>query len=531
MIVCDVHGTGTNSVLILAEPFKAKSDQALDRALVRGGLKFEDFTVATIPWDIQDGVEFDQLMSTLKPRAVVALGGRPLSHLLPDCPTGIMAARGYTFWSARYDCWIIPTLHPLFAGRGKTAFYQVILHDIQHAVVVARDGHSFASPNYCLDPSPKQAESWVVDYEAHLKSHPGCYLSTDIETPDKDSDEEELALEDSVSYLILRCGYSYAGKSALSIPWGGEYTAIHERLLRNTGAKLFWNGSFDRPRIEANGIVIAGKIYDGMDAWHVLNSDLKKSLGFVAPFFCHDQPQWKHLSDSKPAYYNAVDADVAGRIMNGVMEELRKHDLLKVYEEFIVDMDPVFHHMSKRGMPVDHAIRVDSSRRLIRERDDIRSRLSKLVPAEILNLQPKNGYAKTPVDTTGLVEVTFNGIPHKYCPGCGERDVKPNHFKSRQRLLCERCGAKWSISHIKPRKAGNPCEGAGFQEVETNPCVGREAIIELEGEKRWAKQLPFVPSTDGVLRYNVHLKRPNIVTGRGADRKETTDEKAIKKLI
>ncbi len=268
-----------------------------------------------------------------------------------------------------------------------------------------------------------------------------------------------------------------------------------------------------------------------MDAWHVLNSDLKKSLGFVSPFFCHHQQMWKHESGNQPAYYNAVDAATAGMNMRGTLKLLKQHGMWDIYNEFICELDPVFSAMTRAGMPVDLAQRVDSSKKLITRRDHVRTTIESIIPQEIKVLKPPNGYVRPPADTNGMVEVIFNAIVHQECSNCGERDPKKSHFKSTLTKSCTRCGGKWTAAHIKPKRKGNNCEGAEFSETQLNPCVGASSISVSEGEKRWARVEPFKASTKGVQRYQKHFKHPLIYAGKGADKKVTTDEKAIKKLI
>jgi len=43
--------------------------------------------------------------------------------------------------------------------------------------------------------------------------------------------------------------------------------------------------------------------------------------------------------------------------------------------------------------------------------------------------------------------------------------------------------------------------------------------------------LHYTPSTKGILNYQAAKKHPVIYVGKGDDRKATTDEKALKKLI
>jgi hypothetical protein len=68
-----------------------------------------------------------------------------------------------------------------------------------------------------------------------------------------------------------------------------------------------------------------------MECWRgtSLNTALPKGLGFVAPFYARRSPMWKHLSDDQPAFYNAVDADMALQCWLGIRRDLKKGDLYR----------------------------------------------------------------------------------------------------------------------------------------------------------------------------------------------------------
>ena len=561
---------GTNGVLLVGEalgaseaevglPFQGKAGQALDKMLARGGLNRADFSISnaiwcqppsnklTGEWYAKDSLRhcspnLDGVIDSIRPRVIVCLGATAFSRVLPEVANtpgvGLLdskrhkGARGYVFWSDRYSCWVIPTCHPSFIARGKTAWAQVLIHDVQRAVEISAAGaYAYSNPDYALDPSPMGAMAWAYEFEKYALDHPDLYLSCDIETPEKGADEEELDLEECSDYIILRVGYSFRDNHALSIPWGGAYSAVHARLLGHACQKCWWNGAYDQPRLLANGAIINGTSHDGLDAWHVLNSDLKKSLNFVTPFFCPGQKMWKHLSGSEPAYYNACDADAAGQNMRGTVKLLKQHGMWKVYEEFIAELDPVFSAMTRAGMPIDRALRVESSKQLISRRTEVRNAIEALVPIEIHNVTPKEGYKREPTDKTGLQLFTFNGVRNVYCGRCDAPTPTKAHFASYKRKLCPTCGGKWTAGHAKARRKGNPCAGTTPELSETNPCAGANAIERLDGEQRWARVQPFVASTKGIMRYQQYRKHPLIMIGRGEERKATTDIKAINTLI
>lgn len=556
--VCLVGEAGGEDESLIGLPFQGKSGAALDKMLIRGGMNRSDFNVANVlscrppdnklagMWYAEDvtnhcAPHLDGVISATNPRVIVTLGVTAFRRVIPEIANqhgvGLLdskkhkGARGYVFWSTKYNCWVIPTVHPAFVVRGKTAWTQVIIYDVQRATEIARDGYEYDKVDYLLDPAPYEALKWVAEFEEHLRQTPDTILSCDIETPLKGANEEELDLEDGSDYVVLRCGYSYKDKHGLSIPWDGPYRIIHERLLGANCVHTWWNGSFDIPRVIAQDIQIGGINRDAMDQWHVLNSDLNKSLGFVTPFFRTGQPMWKHLGHDRPAYYNCVDADVAGSNSRGTIALLKKHELWKVYKEFVEELDPVYSAMTKAGMPVDKEIRIASSKKLIERRNEVREKIEALAPIEIKNLSPKAGYIREPANKDGLQEFVFNGIKNNYCGHCGLKSPAKGHFKSKLLKQCSICLKKWIAKHTVQNKKGNPCFGAECITTETNGCSTAQTVERVDGETRWARIEPFVASQKGILRYQLYNKHPYIYVGKGSDKKPTTDEKAIKKLI
>lgn len=530
------------------QPFTGRLGEQLIKQMQRGGMNLDDFRVTNVlscappkgqldgQWYMREVVDhcrpnLDAEVNAFKPKCIVALGNTAMRWFIPDMPVDIIKAMGYVFWSDRYQTWVLPTIQPSWIIRGKTAYAQCLIHSLQRAVEIAQHGYAYDTFDYTLDCTPAEAHKWVDEFEVYAVDHTDLYLSTDIETPGKDADEEDLDLEDGSDYVILRCGYSYKKGHALSIPWGGPFQQVHERLLKNQSQKLWWNSSYDVPRILSQGITINGTSHDGLDAWHVLNSDLKKSLGFVTPFFYHGMPMWKHSSSRQPAWYNAADADAAGVNMRGTVELLKKHGMWQVYNEYICELDPVFSTMTRAGMPVDKAIRIQSAKLLGEKRDVVRQKIESVVPKEVKAFSPKAGYIREPQDKTGLSQIVLNGVRKEYCSSCGLEAPKKAHFKARQGKFCSICGGKYTPTHVKPKRNGNNCETAGCVLRELNACATATVEVRLEGETRWARLLPFVTSTKNILKYQQFRKHPIITVGKGEDRKVTTDIKAINKLI
>lgn len=387
---------------------------------------------------------------------------------------GILSIRGYVAPGPN-GTYVIPTVHPSYIQRGQSKWSAAFINDLQKAVELARGGYPPQFTDYLLDPSPAAAYKWALDYRAALDRDGDLKLAFDIETPGKDDEEEDLDVGEGTdkTWFIWRIGFSYKGLSALSVPWEPPFFPAIKTLLGSSGQKVVWNAGFDVPRIRRAGIPIHGLIHDGMVAWHILHSDLPKSLKFVATFTCPWQPAWKHLSGSKPAFYNATDADVEWRAMECIESELRKSNLWDVYQRDVLDLDPVLQHMQRVGMPVDLTIRSDRANRLDERLQVTKQEMAASVPPEARRIE--HVYATTPKILDGL-----DSRP-------GTRDIG----------VCSTCGV------LKPRKDH-------FKRFvkKSNPCAGGHVELCTVEVTEYYRFADFTPSRDQLIRYHNHLNRP-----------------------
>jgi uracil-DNA glycosylase family 4 len=301
-------------------PFSGRAGFLLDKLVRHAGLDRQGFGITNAvscrpPDNKLSGMPYEQqavyecrerhllplLRSYQTQRPVlVPMGAVALSSLLGR--KDIIDARGYV-WEHPLGS-VYPTVHPSYIMRGNGNYGTVFIHDLQQAVEFGARGFVPAPTYYTLDPTPAEALSWASAYEEALAADPqGVYLAFDIETPYEDELKEDGSLEDEDStYVILRISFSYRNHHALSIPWHGSYLPAISRLLGSEGPKVVWNASFDCPRIRAHAVAINGPLHDGMVAWHVLESDLPKSLRFVSSMLLPNQPPWKHLAASQPSF-------------------------------------------------------------------------------------------------------------------------------------------------------------------------------------------------------------------------------------
>ncbi len=414
-------------------------------------------------------------------------------------PGHLLKERGYLRpWNGHH---LIPTVHPWFIQRGGAKWSAAFINDVQKAAHISEHGVPLEFQQYLLDPSPMGAYQWAQDYITHLNQHPDTQLAFDIETPGKPDDEDELDLADDLpdrTWNIERIGFSYLPHQALSIPWGGPYQAAISLVLGSIGDKIVWNAGFDVPRVRRAGTVINGTIHDGMVMWHILHSDQPKRLAHVATFTCPTQPAWKHLSGSRPAYYNATDADVELRSVQVITGGLHRAGLWDVYQRDVLDLQPVLDHMQSAGVPVDAGIRYDRAVKLADAQRDTRGRLEELFPLATRKID--HIYVKDPKDKHGLLSRPGTRSTTR-CSICGIERPRKDHFKRFVKKL-------------------NPCADGHVEEFE-------KAVEE------WYRLAEFSPSRDQLIRYHQQLKRPlpTAWEPRTRERKVKFDEERVKGLI
>lgn len=497
-------------------PFIGRAGFRLTRLLEWAGLDRSRFDIWNTVWcrpphNQLEGMDYAQAAITHcrqhhwdrligRARVLVPMGNVALNAL--NGQKGILKLRGY-ITPGPQETHLVPTVHPSFIQRGQSKYSAAFIHDVQKAVTLAEDGMQFYPKQYVIDPPAEVALQWAHTYTAYLAAHPTVRVAYDIETPYKSDDEEDLG-RDWRDNFIWRIGFSYQRNEALTVPWTPPYIPAIRHILESEGEKVVWNAGFDTPIIRSNGVEVRGMIHDGMVAWHILHSDLPKKLEFVATFTCPYQSAWKHLSGRSPGLYNCTDADVECQSMEVIEAELRKVGLWEVYERDVVQLEPILTHMHHAGMPIDAEVRQDRAGKLAEKQQALIREAEASVPHETRNWSPKDGYKKSPKDTTGLITVRVEDTVRR-CSFCGVVSPPKSHFKTYKRLTAKR-----------PQ---NPCHEAGIQ-------TQREVV------ERYARLTPFKISREQLVRYQQHTRRqiPTMYDKRTQSRKVTMDRKAVQKL-
>lgn len=369
-------GRGTNGVLIVGDvperedehsgvPFSGPTGGKLNHLLslareTRGDFRLHNVLSCRPPAGRLIGAEFehrsimhcwrnlDETIRATQPKVVLALGNDALRRLTGH--DNILRWRGRPQRATDFpDLWVMPTLHPnwLLPRRGNVIdegfrnpprMTGVVVMDIKRAMQIARNGGQFARRNYevghLLDPDPMEFGRWGDRYHRALYSHAphAVILAFDIETPYKLSKQDEGEFEESErDNQILRISFAYNDPSdpeqqfqGVSVPWAPGWMDTIRGLLGSPGRKAVWNGDgFDVPLIRANDAAVNGRIEDFMWAFHMLQSDLPYGLEFVTSIYTDMEP-WKHLNNSDPALYSALDSVATLLNALGIERELRR---------------------------------------------------------------------------------------------------------------------------------------------------------------------------------------------------------------
>ena len=531
-------GSGSNGVLIVAEaageneaqagePLVGKAGHYFWSQLQRVGLERDDFRIHNVlscrpPENKLSKMPYElEVIQACRPNldatiqahvagarasgktpVILTLGRIAFKRLMgydDKSPVLRLDYTSYPFWSQEYEAWVIPTYHPSYLMRGYHHLVPVMQFAAKRAVEIASEGLELETPTYLLDPSPWTFDEWAKGY---LGAADSVTLSYDIETPYKQGkDEDKLtAEEDGDDYAILRVAFAFKPGEAVSVPWRAEYMPALEAIFGSGGTKIGWNSRlFDDPRIRAK-FPMRGDLLDAMRAWHILNTALPKSLGFVTPYYAQRSSMWKHLAGDQPAFYNAKDADMALRCWQGIEKDLKANNLWEVYDRHNIKLGRVFTYMSDKGVALDAEMRAGAETKLAAILDDTEQRMEAAIPEAARKLKV---FKKEPKDVTGLVQV--DGLSKvSRCPRCFRVPAKADHFKSVGK---------------KALKGGS----------EENPCLGLKPERVDVASKLWAKPLEFKISKVGLLGYQKALRHRAII-----DRKlgrVTFDENAIMKLM
>ena len=421
-------------------PFAGPAGKLLDAQLHRAGLDRSGVTVSNVMWCKPPYLDWvgkhpdsamalrqckpywERLIELTKPSVIVTMGAVSMQQVL-DC-TGLDNRQAYIH-DSRYGMPVVPTYHPSYILRGNQKLAQPLFFAIRRASEIAKAQGQWTRQRvtYLMDPPIEAAREYlfhslftanaaatgersaaqphvainntaaISNTDAVLKwttkpvsssQYPQIpLLVCDIETPNSSRLDEEDREDKDPSFTIVRLSFSVANATAISFPWHEPYISLAREALSAAAVVVFWNGDgFDIPRLIFNGCSWQGEVHDAMWAWHFLQSDLLKGLGFVAPFFT-DLPAWKHLSDADPPYYSCCDADAEYRCYVAIRQALEQQGRWQRFVRHCIRASEILRQPNVGRIHVNRQLQSELKIRLEQEAADAIQRLQGLVPDSV----------------------------------------------------------------------------------------------------------------------------------------------------
>lgn len=422
--------------------------------------------------------------------------------------------------------WVVPTYHPSFLQRGAHNLIGTVLWDLRQAEA-ARLGKPADTGTLVIDPPVEWFRAWVDQVVAARTQDPWAYpLTSDVETPDKagGKDEGEITAEDR-SFQILRQNFSCHPDEGVTVPNAGPYIDEMRRLYASPGPIWQWNREYDFIRLVTASFCGEGdssRFVDLMWLAHFLQSDLPLGLGFWAPFYSNFGP-WKHLADSKPAYYGAADGLQNHRIGFGILTDLQK---LGVYEQAMRHT----HELHSRCLRPAQLVGVKVSRERLtifkaELADKARTTLQEIqacVPEVLAPLTPKQGLTRRPLE--GVQHAKASNLTRKGKVRAGKPvpEIKQELYAKaeiverlllKEVLVCRACGA---VDVQRRHRCKDP---------QLTPAVDLAPATVT----RWFWREPFNPDSPqqvlSYIRYRKHTPGRAKKTGQ-----DSTDRETLKRL-
>lgn len=412
------------------------------------------------PWENSPCSECDPALEALlsEPHKVfVTLGGTALRRVL-----GLKRERGKepvkleNFHGApvqdQHGRWIVPTFHPSFLLQGGQKFTKTVCFDLQVAKEVAQPGWGPPIPSMVFDPPLDWFGAWVAGLVAAADAEPGSiWLSIDTETPEKEKESDESALQREGGN-ILWVNLSAHPDEGITFPHVDPYREMLIRLLTHPGIiKVFWYAPFDVDAFAQDGIEVVEPIYDAMDMWHSLRPTHKRGLGYVAPFYSGGTGPWKHLGIKDPIY-RCMDAAMTTRNSHGIAKDLIAEGLWDVFyrHHHLVDR-LVLRPAEKVGVLFDRGMLELYKEKLLARIKVLESEIQEVVPDE---LKPLDGPYKTEVDGWGLQKEETLLV--KVCSTCQAEEITKTHRCEDRSLTPQIILAERVVTRYYRREPFNP---------------------------------------------------------------------------
>lgn len=433
-------------------------------------------------------------------QVVLALGGTATRELLalPRAGFSLKDWHGTVIRDPTDRFWVVPTFHPAHLTRGAHALLGVAVMDTQRAITVAQNasaGIPWAGEpaELVVDPPVDWFRAWASMVLEECERNPALWLACDTETTEKlkTTDEGDL-VRDQDETEIERMNFAINGEQGITVLFAGSYIEECRRLLLSSITKLWWNKPYDFKHLRTAGIVPEGHNLDFMWAWHALQSDLPRGLGFVSPIFS-GFGAWKHLSQSDPGKYAAIDPIQTWRNAAGIAALLQHEGRWDAFWRHMHLCDVyLFAPSVEIGLLVDRPYLEEKFKpKVDAEVERLWGVIQEQAPEEVRRFDPKEGLKREPV------EALRKNPDFEKNPGSPEFLPLVAREVQAETQLCETCGVSGvNLKHVCKDAAGKPDRGIV-------PVLTKRVM----STTRWFSRRQFNPnSPDQILEAILALK-------------------------
>lgn len=483
----EVDGGGKAGVLVVAEASgeqeaaaglplrpKAKAGSVFESVIRKMGLSRDNLWITNIlrcrpPRNHLLGASYereaidhcranlDEVVETLKPKAIVMLGAIALRELtgLVGEKLSLTHIRGYTL-PTRYGIPGVATFHPSYLQRGTMHLANLIRLDMNRAVTVAQKGiepctdltqhiqcrtgiedlqeiydHALADPELPIaidcetEWSQEEDEEDVVQFSRDLES-----AGADEEDEGGDGLEEVGEYDDAV--VVPNCSttpatselrtvqYAVEPTWGVSVPWTKGFKELAVRINSLPNPKIWHNGGlFDEPVMEAHEAPVAGIKDDTLDMCRTIQSSLPAHLMAAILPYIKDLAPWKHLAGVNLELYGVIDACVLIPLYHGLVRDMKRIKapngvtVWDGYVNWVRPMRALLNEMSRRGLPVDTG-RLDELRSWLGgQLELIEKELQLQIPDELRRGSLKEGCKAVPEDVKEWLKAN---VPEIWAP-------------------------------------------------------------------------------------------------------------------
>jgi uracil-DNA glycosylase family 4 len=430
--------------------------------------------------------------------------------------------------------WVVPTYHPSFLQRGAVNLIGTVLWDLNRAEQVRDHGRPPDTHSLVVDPPVEWFHRWVDQVVAARRQDPGAYpISSDVETPDKAGGQDEGEIgDDDQSFQLLRHNVACHPDEGVTVPHAGPYLDELARLYDSPGHIWMWNRDYDFIRQVGAGLLKESdstRVVDLMWLWHFLQSDLPRGLGFVAPFYSNYGP-WKHLADSEPAKYGAIDGLQTHRVGFGILTDLQQQGTLHWAMRHTHDLlTQVLRPAQLVGVKVDRPRLLAFKQELIEKAREKLDTLQDCIPDHLAPLTPKAGLRRPPAADLLHVKATAltrRGKPRKGKPAA---ELKQELYAKatviertvdREVLVCRTCGAAEVTRRHRCRAAA----------VAGSDPTAAELDLVVTPVPRWFWREPFNPDSPKQVLTYIHHRKHKPGRAKKSKSDESTNRETLERL-